>query len=176
MGAVHKALNEPETLAAIREKIRAELPTLLNLYRADAFLLKKIVASASAFFDEVQSDENHPFRGEVQRMVLSFVDRLETDPAFAAQLDGLKQNLLARPELDRLVKGLWQQIRFVLSDSTATPDSPLQDQLTTILMSIGQQLHDDAPMRDEINLGLRTVLSAFIAEQKSGVSTSFPIR
>ena len=30
----------------IREKIRAELPTLLKLYRADKFLVNKIVASA----------------------------------------------------------------------------------------------------------------------------------
>ena len=48
MAAVHGALNTPETLAAIR-KIRAELPTLLKFYRADAFLMKKVAASAAAF-------------------------------------------------------------------------------------------------------------------------------
>ncbi len=31
----------------IREKVRAELPTLLKLYRADKFLVNKIVASAT---------------------------------------------------------------------------------------------------------------------------------
>jgi uncharacterized membrane-anchored protein YjiN (DUF445 family) len=41
MAAVHQALNKPETLAAIREKIRAELPTLLKFYWADAYLMKK---------------------------------------------------------------------------------------------------------------------------------------
>ena len=35
----------PETLEALREKIRKELPALFNLYRADAYLLRKIVAS-----------------------------------------------------------------------------------------------------------------------------------
>jgi hypothetical protein len=43
-------------MAMIREKIRDELPTLLRLYRADKFLVNKIVASATAFFDEVRND------------------------------------------------------------------------------------------------------------------------
>ena len=49
MAAVHGALNKPETFAEIREKIRAELPTLLKFYRADAYLMKKVAASAAAF-------------------------------------------------------------------------------------------------------------------------------
>ena len=66
----------------IREKIRAELPTLLKLYRADKFLVNRIVASASAFFEEVpRAIPKHPFRGEFDRMVLSFVDRLGSDQA-----------------------------------------------------------------------------------------------
>jgi uncharacterized membrane-anchored protein YjiN (DUF445 family) len=36
-----EVLNKPQTLAAMREKIRTELPTLLRLYQADFFLLKK---------------------------------------------------------------------------------------------------------------------------------------
>jgi len=42
-----------DTLAVIKNKIRDELPTLLKLYRADAFLLKRIVASATTFFVEL---------------------------------------------------------------------------------------------------------------------------
>ena len=80
----------------IREKIRAELPTLLKLYRADKFLVNKIVASATAFFEEVRNDPAHPFRGEFDRMVLTFVDRLGTDPVYAERIQGLKRDLLAR--------------------------------------------------------------------------------
>src|SRR3984893_10345929 len=59
--AVHRTLTEPETLAMVREKIRGELPTLLKLYRADKYLVNKIVASATAFFEEVRNDPQHPF-------------------------------------------------------------------------------------------------------------------
>ena len=71
----------------IRAKIRDELPTLLKLYRADKFLVNKIVASASTFFEEVRRDPKHPFRGEFDRMVL----------------------LVRRPHRDR--QGLWRTSR-----------------------------------------------------------------
>ena len=102
-------MTQAETMAMIREKIRAELPTLLKLYRADKFLVNKIVASASAFFEEVRNDPAHPFRGEFDRMVLTFVDRLGTDPAYAERIQGLKRDLLARPELADLARHIWDE-------------------------------------------------------------------
>src|ERR1700716_1589154 len=65
---VHESLTSAETMAMVREKIRGELPTLLKLYRTDKFLVNKIVASATAFFDEVCNDPKHPFRGEFESM------------------------------------------------------------------------------------------------------------
>ena len=52
LAAMEKVLGNEETLAAMREKIRKELPALFNLYRADAYLLRKIVASTNAFIQE----------------------------------------------------------------------------------------------------------------------------
>src|SRR6266436_8752343 len=82
MRVVHDTLTDPETMAVIRDKIRAEMPTLLRLYRADKFLVNRIVASATTFFEEVRNDPKHPFRGEFDRMVLSFLDRLGTDASY----------------------------------------------------------------------------------------------
>src|SRR6266481_4251493 len=70
MRVVHDTLTQAETMAMIREKVRSQLPTLLKLYRTDKFLVNKIVASATAFFEEVRRDPKHPFRGEFDRMVL----------------------------------------------------------------------------------------------------------
>ena len=64
--------------------------------RTDAFLVKKIVASATAFFDDVRNDPKHPFRGEFDRMVLSFVDKLGSDQAYADRVDGLKRGVSTR--------------------------------------------------------------------------------
>ena len=167
----HDTLTRKETMAMIREKVRAELPTLLRLYRADKFLVNKIVASATAFFEEVRNDPKHPFRGEFDRMVLSFVDRLGTDQAYIDRIDGLKRDLLARPELADLARTIWANTRSFIERSAAGETQVLQHQLARMFVTAGEALASDAELRGDINQGLVAVLRSFIADQKSGVST-----
>ncbi|QWG20813.1 DUF445 family protein [Bradyrhizobium sediminis] len=168
---VHQSLTQPETMAVIREKIRDELPTLLKLYRADKFLVKRIVASATTFFEEVRDDPQHPFRGEFNRMLLSFVDRLGSDKAFADRLDGLKRDLLARPELGDLARNIWSNARSFIERSASGETQVLQQHLAGMFVKAGEALAADAELRAEINQGLVAVLRSFIADQKSGVSS-----
>jgi len=168
---MHDTLNQKETMAMIREKVRAELPTLLRLYRADKFLVNKIVASATAFFDEVRGDPKHPFRGEFDRMVLSFVDRLGTDQAYIDRIDGLKRDLLARPELADLARTVWANTRSFIERSASGETQVLQHHLAGMCVAAGEALAGDAELRGEINKGLVAVLRSFVADQKSGVST-----
>lgn len=168
---MHETLNQKETMAMIREKVRAELPTLLRLYRADKFLVNKIVASATAFFDEVRSDPRHPFRGEFDRMVLTFVDRLGTDHAYIDRIDGLKRDLLARPELADLARTVWANTRSFIERSANGETQVLQHHLAGMCVAAGEALAADPELRGEINKGLVTVLRSFVADQKSGVST-----
>ncbi|MCP3391194.1 DUF445 domain-containing protein [Bradyrhizobium sp. CCGB12] len=168
---MHETLNQKETMAMIREKVRAELPTLLRLYRADKFLVNKIVSSATAFFNEVRSDPKHPFRGEFDRMVLTFVDRLGTDQAYIDRIDGLKRDLLARPELADLARTVWANTRSFIERSASGETQVLQHHLAGMFVAAGEALASDAELRGEINKGLVTVLRSFVADQKGGVST-----
>jgi uncharacterized membrane-anchored protein YjiN (DUF445 family) len=170
LSAEQKSLTQPETMAMVREKIRGELPTLLKLYRADKYLVNKIIASATAFFEEVRSDAKHPFRGEFDRMVLSFVDRLGSDPAYADRIDGLKRDLLARPELGELARNVWANARVFIERSASGETQVLQHHLAGMFVAAGEALAGDSELRAEINQGLVAVLKSFIADQKSGVS------
>ena len=171
MEAVHQALNQPETLAAIREKIRDELPTLLKFYRADAYLMKKVAASATSFLDDVRSNPEHPLRGEIDRLALSLIERLETDPGFAARLKAVERDLLSRPELGELAERLWSNAKTFIERSATGEKSQLQHRFAQLLREVGTQLADDPEMRAEINRGCVTAASRLIAEHKSGVST-----
>jgi len=167
----HDSLTQAETMAMVREKIRGELPTLLRLYRADKYLVNKIVASATAFFKEVRRDPKHPFRGEFDRMVLSFVDRLGSDPTYAGRIDGLKRDLLARPELGDLARNIWSNVRSFIERSASGETQALQQHLAGMFVKAGEALAGDTELRAEINQGFVAVLRSFIADQKSGVSS-----
>jgi uncharacterized membrane-anchored protein YjiN (DUF445 family) len=168
---VHESLTQPQTMAMVREKIRGELPTLLKLYRADKYLVNKIVASATAFFEEVRSDSGHPFRGEFDRMVLSFIDRLGSDPSYAERIATLKRDLLARPELSGLIRDIWSNARSFIERSASGETQVLQQHLAGMFAKAGEALKADSELRAEINGGLVVVLRTFVADQKSGVSS-----
>jgi uncharacterized membrane-anchored protein YjiN (DUF445 family) len=168
---VHQTLTQKETMAVIRDKVRAEMPTLLKLYRADKFVVNRIVASATKFFEEVRNDPKHPFRGEFDHVLLSFVERLGSDKAFADRINGLKRDLLARPELGNLARNIWANAQDFIERSASGETQVLQQLLTRMFMEAGEALAADAELRGEINQGLVAVLRTVVAEQKSGVST-----
>jgi uncharacterized membrane-anchored protein YjiN (DUF445 family) len=168
---MHRTLTQQDTMAVIRDKVRAEMPTLLRLYRADKFVVNRIIASATKFFDEVQGDPKHPFRGEFDRLLLSFVDRLGSDKAFADRIDGLKRDVMARPELANLGRTIWANVKDFVERSASGESQVLQQQLTRMFVEAGEALAGDAELRSEINQGLVAMLSTAVAEQKSGVST-----
>jgi uncharacterized membrane-anchored protein YjiN (DUF445 family) len=169
LAALEKVLTNEETLAALREKIRKELPALFNLYRADAYLLRKIVASTSAFIQDARVDPRHPLRQEFDGFVTGFIDRLRNSEAFARRAESLKRDLLARPEVAAIAEGAWESLKSFLEQDARASDSQIRRQLEAMLLEIGGQLARDPAIRAEINRGMVRVLADFVESQKSGV-------
>ena len=169
LGALEKVLTNEETLEALRQKIRKELPALFNLYRADTYLLRKIVASTAAFIRDARNDPQHPLRREFDGFVTGFIDRLRTSAAFAQRVESLKHDLLARPEVAAVAEGAWESLRSFLEQDAQAPDSQIRRQLENMLVDVGGQLARDPAIRSEINRGMVRVLAEFVESQKSGV-------
>jgi uncharacterized membrane-anchored protein YjiN (DUF445 family) len=169
LGALEKVLTDEETLAALRERIRKELPALFNLYRADAYLLRKIVASTSGFIQDARADRRHPLRVEFDSFVTGFIEQLRSSQDFARRAERLKRDLLARPEITAIAEGAWESLRTFLEQDSRAPDSQIRRQLEAMLVDIGGQLARDPAIRAEINRGMVRVLADFVQSQKSGV-------
>ena len=170
IGVLGTFLNDEAALAAMRDKIRDELPSLFNLFRADAYLLKKIVASAGALFDEVLADQNHPLRHEFDRFVIGFIEQLRNSPEYAKRAEKLKRDLLARPEFRAVANDMWANLRGFLEQDVLLEDSLVRRHLTTLFVDVGHQLAEDPKIRADINQGFVVALSSFVESQKSGVS------
>jgi len=169
--ALNRLMTDPVTLNAIRQKIRAELPTLLNLYRADRFLLKKIATSAFTFLEEVRADKNHPLRREFDRFVASFIDKIASSPEYAARLDTFKRDLIADPRVGDLAEGMWTSFRRLLEQNVRGSNSVLHAHLQGLLVEAGRKLADDPRLRAHINRGMVAVLENFVEDHKGGAAT-----
>lgn len=170
IGAVERILNDPATVEGIREKIRKELPTLFNLFKADAYLLSRILRSTSTFLDEVKQDPDHALRQEFDRFVQSFIVGLRESPDYEARAEQFKHDVLGRQELRDVAQALWRNIIAYVEKDVASPQSRIEAQMTAILTEIGAKLASDPRMKAEMNEGFVVALSTLVDQQKSGAS------
>ncbi|MBX3578213.1 MAG: DUF445 domain-containing protein [Rhizobiaceae bacterium] len=171
IGVLGKFISDETALAALRDKIRKELPSLFNLFRADAYLLKKIVSSAGSLLDEVRADENHPLRHEFDTFVIGFIEDLRDSEDYAERAERMKRDLLARPELRNFAGDMWAGLSAFIEQDAGAPDSAIRRHLTELFVDVGRQLAADERIRADMNHGFVVALSSFVESQKSGVST-----
>jgi uncharacterized membrane-anchored protein YjiN (DUF445 family) len=164
-------LSDDEALALMRERIREELPSLFNLFRADAYLLKKIVASAGSLLEDAWADPDHPMRAEFDRFVHAFIERLRHSKDYAKRAEKLKRDFLARPELADVGQAMWLGLRQFIEQDASSPDSRLREHLAEMLVEVGRQLASDPRIRADMNQGFVIALASFVESQKSGVSS-----
>jgi uncharacterized membrane-anchored protein YjiN (DUF445 family) len=168
---VGRFLNDEQALAAMREKIREELPTMFNLFRADAYLLKKIVASAGSLLEEIRADPDHPVRAEFDGFVQQFIERLEHSRAYARRAEQLKRTFLERAEVRGLAGDMWESLRLFIEQDLESENSAVAAHLAGLLTEAGRQLERDPAIRADMNQGFVVALASFVESQKSGVSS-----
>ena len=167
---IGRFLSDEEALATMREKIREELPSLFNLFRADAYLLKKIVASAGSLLEEVRADPNHPMRAEFDRFAFGFIEKLRNSKQYARRAEKLKRDFLARPEVRALAGDAWASLRLFIEQDVNASNSTIRKHLASMFVEVGRHLADDAQIRADMNQGFVVALASFVESQKSGVS------
>ncbi|HEV7255531.1 MAG TPA: DUF445 family protein [Mesorhizobium sp.] len=164
-------LRDEQALGTVREKIRDELPALFRTFRADAYLLNKIVNSATTLLDEVRAQPNHPLRGEFDRFAENFIEKLRHSPDYARRAEQLKADFLGRPELRDIAQSMWTSLTAFIEEDARSRRSTLREQLAGIFVNVGKHLAEDRRVRADMNAGFVVALSAFVESQKSGVST-----
>lgn len=170
VGALHKFLNNEDAVEAIRKRVSEELPSVLIVFRADEAILKRILRTASALLTEVKEDKDHELRHEFEEFFRKYVRRLKRSKTFTAQIERMKQQVLDRPELADIADQMWLSLReFVDTDSQAE-QSVIVDTLTGLFVDMAHSLEAEPQLRRDINHGMVTTLSAFVAAQKHNIS------
>ena len=170
LAGLDRLLRDEQTQEAVREKIRGELPSLFNLFRADAYVLRRLITLISTFIHEAQSDPDHALRHDFDRFVMDFVDKLDTSPEYADRAETLKRELLARPEIRDLAEDLWQSVKRFLEKDAGGNNSILEFHLGRFLTDLGRKLAHEPRLRAEINAGMVKVLQAFVQGQKREIA------
>ena len=154
IGRIEDLLAEPLALAAIRERIRAELPTLVRFFQADAYLLHRLVRASQELLTEVRRDAAHPLRAEFDRLIAEFLARLKDSRAGGESADSLKRELLARPEVREIALEGWERFLAALRADVERDDGIIPAGFAAFLADTAQKLQHDADLRARLNTWL----------------------
>jgi uncharacterized membrane-anchored protein YjiN (DUF445 family) len=170
ISAMHRFLNNSDTLEVIRGKVKRELPLFFNLVQGDRLVLNRLVQAATELLDEIKDDREHPLRAEFETFVKDYVRRTRRTKGFARRVEGLKQQLLARQELGQAAESLWENLRLYILRDIESDESVLRARLADLFVDVGQKLEHEPALRRDINEGMVTVLSNLVEEQRGNIS------
>ncbi|MEM7268223.1 MAG: DUF445 family protein [Pseudomonadota bacterium] len=171
MSALNKFLNDEEAVEAIRKRVADELPTVLNIFRADSMILRRILRTATQLLQEVKDDKEHELRSEFEKFFDKYIRRLRRSKRFASQIESTKNRVLDRPELSAMADQVWESLRAFVEQDAVAEDSVMVARLTELFVDIAEGLEAESKLRADINGGMVSAISSFVSAQKHGVSS-----
>ena len=121
---------------------------------AGRFATEKMVAGVVRLIGEMGEDPAHPLRQRFDAFMHSFIADLKHDPAMREKGERLKAELLGHPQLATYLHGLWSQVIDWTRLDLARDDSTLRARTAAATRALGQQLQEDAAMREWIDAQL----------------------
>ncbi|WP_296252931.1 DUF445 family protein [uncultured Stenotrophomonas sp.] len=129
---------------------------------------------ARAGLEELQailSQPEHPLRQDYAAWIADYIRRLRDDPALAAKVDALKQQVIDHPAVQEYVQGLWQRVHDYLRTDLSREDSVLAGHLERSLGKLGSSIGNDPALRDALNQHMLAGAEKLTNRLRSGVTS-----
>jgi uncharacterized membrane-anchored protein YjiN (DUF445 family) len=118
---------------------------------AGDLVFERIIASFRILIEDVVSDQSHPVRADIERMLNRVADDLRNSADLAARIEGSKLRLLDSPELSAAIESQWQVLRVGLARAAGEPGSELEKTLAELIRWWAQRVLDDELLRGRID-------------------------
>lgn len=170
ISAMHRFLNNEDTMEVIRAKVQRELPLVFNILQGDRLVLSRLVAAATELLDEIKDDRDHPLRAEFETFLKDYIRRTKRTKTFAKRVEAVKQQLLARQEIADAAESIWDSLRKYVLEDASKDDSVMVARMTDLLIDVGTKLESAPDLRRDINAGMITVISNLVEQQRGNIS------
>lgn len=153
----------------IKEKIHKESPWFVPRF-VENKMYKKLITSAETNLEQVQKDENHPYRQQFQQAVIKFIEDLQTSPAFINKIEEIKEEIIKNPETQSYILQLWGQLKQYILLNVSEKDSQFRIQLQQTTQGLLNGLIQDENLRQRIsNWAVQTAVET-ISEYRNEIS------
>ncbi len=155
-----------ENQAVFREQLGDASPSWVPIW-VDDRVFDRIFALLQGFFTEVGEDPRHQLRVSYDQRLRAYVHDLRTDPATAAKVEALKDELLDHPAVRTWSGSLWTNAKNAVVTAAADPDSELRARVAGLIRQAAVLLQTDPTVREKVQRQTRRV-AGYVVDRFSG--------
>ena len=152
-----------ENRSVFRRRLDEESPEWVPEWVDDRVFAKGFSAVQS-FLADVSTDSDHELRHTFDRKLREVAERLRTDPEHAAKVEQAKLDLLDRPDVRDWLSTIWLNVKKLVLDGAADPNSDLRRSAESLVISIGVSLRDDPAIGAKVDEALQRLTGHIVAD------------
>jgi len=117
----------------------------------DNRIARRVYDEMHRWLIEVSADPLHPARAALDHLLRRLALDLHTDPKTQAQVEAIKDRLIAHPEMRKATVAVWATVRRLLLEAIEDQDGELRRRAVSGLAGLGRQLATDTGMQARID-------------------------
>ena len=117
----------------------------------DSIVIDRIHREALAWISDVRTNQDHPARHAIDRLLTDFAKDLQDDPAMRERFESFKRRMLSHPDVGPSLTAVWDAVRTALVEALADPAGPLRTRAKQALVDLGTRLQDDEELRHRVD-------------------------
>jgi uncharacterized membrane-anchored protein YjiN (DUF445 family) len=130
---------------------------------------RKLVAALTRALSEVADDPQHELRQRFDGWVAESIEQLQTDPDWQAQVAQWRDAWLDQPQWNVPVEAWWHELLQTLQADAQKGGGLLPGRIERLVQAAGQQVLDDAALRQTINQQGQLALLRVLEDSREGV-------
>ncbi len=158
-----------ENKAVFRQKVSEESPDWVPNW-VDDRIFTKMFTGVQSFIHDVSVDEDHELRRQFDARIKEYAEELRTNPATAAKVDAIKEDVLSHPAVKEWSASLWSAIKRNLVGLANDPESPLRQQIEMTIIRFGAMLTTDDTLRGKIDSWVERALLYVVDQYKGDIA------
>jgi len=154
----------------VREKVKGESYFFIPGFVEDK-LAAKITLGLMRYFEEIEVDPAHRFRGEVTTQLLSFMQDLSTSEKWVKEFQDLGSKILSPEKLQEYVTAAWLSVKGNLMDELKAPETSLGRYMIGMIQEQALVLQTNKDMQEKLDSWIRHTAFKLILSHADKVGT-----
>ena len=154
------ASKEEALQAAIEERVREQGGRLVG-WALGASIARRVLSMVNAELDKVSPDGSE-LRAAFDEWVRREIERMEDDPARAAEIGAAIRRTMSHPTLQAWMWDVWARMRIALEADAANPTGRTLAAIEAALANLGAMLEGDPAARARVQIAAEGVVHSLL--------------